>query len=145
LIPSTELRKRLLRSATLLILAGCASVNPAEEPSSGVFFPTWHQAENDPTPGGLLAGKLVLKDDCLLWDADEQGVLLALWPDRFTLRVGDQGPQIDLGDGRVLRVGDEGMLGGGQRTLAQATDLTSEEIPEQCQASGYWMADSFQS
>jgi hypothetical protein len=132
--------RALLVTVSLLItpspIAGCATSSRAGA-DQDIFFPTWHPS-GEPTPQGTLSGRLVQQDDCLLWDAGEQGVVLPLWPDTFSLK-GDLAPVVDSGDGHSIDVGGQAVLGGGERSLANAEDLIGESIPSQCMASTIWM------
>lgn len=124
----------------LLSMGACATQG---EPKSGsdVFFPIWSQSGDEMTPGGVLKGELVVRNDCLLWDAGEQGVFLPLWPDSFSLT---EGSAIATGDGQAINPEDEATLGGGERDLLAATELIGEPIPERCNASSYWMVSSLE-
>jgi hypothetical protein len=132
--------KAILVTVSVLVgagMSGCASSNGAGA-NQDIFFPTWHPS-GDPTPQGTLSGRLVQQEDCLLWDAGEQGIVLPLWPDTFSLK-GNPGTAVDTGDGHSVDLGAEAVLAGGERSLASAEDLIGEAIPSQCRASSVWMA-----
>lgn len=133
--------KAILVAASILIatpaIAGCANSDAAGA-NQDIFFPTWHPS-GDATPQGALSGRLVQRDDCLLWDAGEQGIVLPLWPDTFSLSGGVD-PAVDTGDGQIINLGGDAVLAGGERSLAGAEDLIGESIPSRCRASSIWMA-----
>ncbi len=107
-----------------------------EENRSDVYFPTWTREPGAAVPTGILPGRLVERNGCLLW-SDETDVV-PLWPDNFQLD--DPNDTIAADSGIVLAVGDGGTLGGGERTLEQAESVIGEAIPSRCQPSGgYWL------
>lgn len=138
-----NLRRQSLRpiglSLLLMLQAGCADPTGTEV-GSAVFFPQWSLSGNE-VPAGALEGRLTLRDDCLLWDAGEQGLSLPLWRDTFSLNEGSP-PSVVTEDGQVIEVGDTAILGGGERVLADAEEMIGREIPPRCQVegAGYWLA-----
>lgn len=123
-----------------LAFSACGGPTAGNGATDGPFFPIWHPT-GAPTPQGTLAGRLIVEDDCVLWDAGEQGVVLPLWPDEIRLDSQDV-PTLQLEDGRSILPGDEAVLVGGERSLSDARDLTGQDIPARCRASSIWMATS---
>jgi hypothetical protein len=133
-------RRRLL----VLCLSGCACLLPACSQSnrstdgseSHTYFPTWSPEPGGARATGLLAGRLVLRNGCLFWDAGEQGINLPIWPASYRLGADEA---IVTDHGQEVALGKSAALGGGERTLKEVRDMIGSTVPRQCRASGYWL------
>jgi hypothetical protein len=122
----------------LLALAGCAESGvagngPGEQ--GGVFFPTWSYSGTGGSDAGMLQGRLIEREGCLLIeDRTEVGTdfYLALWPDTYDLS-GDDPVSVTTDDGTELVVGDFVELTGGTSTpSSQAEEAIGRAILPKC-------------
>jgi hypothetical protein len=138
-------RSRAIALVPLLALAGCGESVVAGEASgeqATVFFPTWHYSGTGGSDGGMLQGRLIEREGCLLIeDETEVGTdyYLALWPDSFSLSS-DSPVSITIDDGMELVVGDFVHLGGGAPSTS-AEEAIGGAIPPECNEEA-WKATS---
>ena len=120
--------------ATVLVVAGCASVAP---PS--LYFPTYGPMNGLPT--AELAGTLIEENGCL-WVESDGSRWLVLWPGSARAVEADIGVVVREGTNEAV-VGEPVRMGGGEYSDEHyefVVDLIGEEIPPACRTSGlYWL------
>jgi hypothetical protein len=122
----------------LLGLAGCAESGVAANGSgqqADVFFPTWSYSGTGGSEAGMLQGRLIEREGCLLIeDKTDVGTdyYLPLWPDTYSLSDDDP-VSVTTDDGTDLAVGDFVELTGGTSTpSSQAEEAIGRAILPKC-------------
>ena len=151
-IREAETVRRPFRSVALLctlpivlaLATACQSLEPAEY--DGFFFP--RQLEGAGAMDALHIGELDLAGDCLVVsDSFEEMPVVLVWPSDYDYEVVDGSINVLDGIGhKVMRVGDEVVLGGGQiRLLDGVPGSISPEVrhalKERCPGI-YWFVGS---